>query len=69
MHNIKSCNLQIYLFAIWMLYCIYLHLVEYLHFLPVMYIPCGKSTIVFVLQMLVYEFMPNGTLRDHLSGQ
>ena len=23
----------------------------------------------FVLQMLVYEFMPNGTLRDHLSGK
>jgi len=22
-----------------------------------------------VLQMLVYEFMPNGTLRDHLSGK
>jgi hypothetical protein len=22
-----------------------------------------------VLQMLVYEFMPNGTLRDHLSGE
>lgn len=24
---------------------------------------------VFLLQMLVYEFMPNGTLRDHLSGK
>jgi hypothetical protein len=22
-----------------------------------------------VLQMLVYEYMPNGTLRDNLSGQ
>jgi hypothetical protein len=28
-----------------------------------------KIKIVFFLQMLVYEFMPNGTLRDHLSGK
>jgi len=26
------------------------------------------SHVSIVLQMLVYEFMPNGTLRDNLSG-
>jgi hypothetical protein len=26
-------------------------------------------TVKPVLQMLVYEFMPNGNLRDHLSGE
>ena len=44
-----------------------LELVILLSFLfSVQYVPLIENC---VLQMLVYEFMPNGTLRDHLSGK
>ena len=49
-------------------YKIQIFIKNHIHILALFYFSFKFVFLILCLQMLVYEYMPNGALRNHLSG-